>query len=91
MASLAGEMALRKATAARLAERVLNELVVTRQWQNTSPSGTITDGNQEYRWQMRLETWNPGTLRLLTVQVIFPVQGQDHDVQLSTLVDTSVL
>lgn len=90
VANLAGQVAVRKATAARLADRVMNELVVTRQWQNASPSGTINEENLEYRWQMRLETWSPGVLRLLTVQVTFPVQGQDHEVRLSTLVDSSL-
>jgi len=28
-------------------------------------------------------------MRLITVQVIFPVQGRDYDVRLSTLVDNS--
>jgi hypothetical protein len=89
VANLAGQVGERKATAARIAERVLNELVVTRQWQVASPHGTVREGVQEYRWTMRLDNWNQGLLRLLTVQVTFPVQGQDYEVRLSTLVDTA--
>jgi type II secretory pathway pseudopilin PulG len=90
VANLAGQVGERKAVAARIAERVLNELVVTRQWQTSTQGGTIQEGPQQYRWSMRLETWNQSVLRLLTVQVTFPVQGQDYDVHLSTVVDTSV-
>jgi type II secretory pathway component PulJ len=90
VANLAGQVGERKAVAARIAERVLNELVVTRQWQTASLGGTIQEGPQQYRWIVRQDTWNQGILRLLTVQVTFPVQGQDYDVRLSTLVDTSV-
>jgi hypothetical protein len=90
VANLAGQVGLRKAIAARTAERVLNELVVTRQWQNTSQGGTVREGDLEYRWQMRLEPWNRGVLHLLTVQVTFLVQGQDYEARLSTLVDTSI-
>ena len=90
LASLAGELSARKATAARIAERVLNELVVTRQWQQTTQSGTTQEGSREFRWSMRLEPWNVAPLSLVTVQVNFPVQGKDYEVHLSTVVDTTV-
>ena len=90
VASLAGQVGERKAVAARIADRVLNELAVTGQWQTSSQGGTIQEGPQQYDWSMRLETWNQGTLRLLTVLVTFPVQGKEYDVRLSTLVDTTV-
>lgn len=87
IANLAGQVGERKAVAARIAERVLNELVVTRRWQTASQNGTIFEGVQQYRWTMRLDSWNQGVLRLMTVLVTFPVQGQDYEVRLSTLVD----
>jgi prepilin-type N-terminal cleavage/methylation domain-containing protein len=89
IANLAGQVGERKATAARIAERVLNELVVTREWQTSSPRGLIREGVQDYEWTMLLENWNGGYLRQLTVEVIFTVQGQEHEMRLSTLVDTS--
>jgi hypothetical protein len=66
---------------------VLNELGVTGQWQTSTQGGTLREGVQDYRWSVRVEMWNQGVLRLLTVEVIFPVQGRDYDVRLSTLVD----
>ena len=89
VASLAGTLGERRAEAARLAERVLNELVVTGQWQTPSQRGVIHEGPIPYTWQMRLDNWNHNALRLLTVEVMFQAQGQDYDVRLSTLVDTT--
>ena len=90
IASLAGEVGKRKVVAARIADRVLNELVTTGQWQRSTQNGTAQEGLQEFRWTVRLEPWNQGALRLMTVQVFFPVQGQDYDVRLSTIVDTTL-
>jgi len=91
IASQAGQLSQRRAVAGRVAEQVINELVVTRQWLRGAPSGVIQDGPLPYRWQMRTGPWNQqNVLRLLTVQVTFPVQGQDYDVSLSTVVDSSM-
>jgi CxxC motif-containing protein (DUF1111 family) len=90
VANVAAQVADRKATAARIAERVMNELIVTGQLQQASQTGVAEEGRQRYEWNMRTEPWNEGALRLLTVQVIFIVQGRDYDVRISTVVDTSV-
>jgi hypothetical protein len=90
VASMAGQLGQRKAVAARIADRVLNELVVTRQYASTTQRGTVQEGPLEYGWSMRLEPWNQSVLRLLTVQVNFPLQNQEHNVRLSTVVDTSL-
>ena len=90
IASRAGVISERKALAARLAESKLNELVVTRQWESSAQKGTIYEGLKSYAWELLSEPWSEdGTMRLLTVQVTVPVQGQDYDVQISTLVDAS--
>ena len=68
----------------------LNELVATGQWQKSTQNGTAREGLQEFRWSVRLEPWNQTALRLMTVQVFFPVQGRDYDVRLSTIVDTTL-
>lgn len=90
VASLTGQVAVRKAAAARIAERVLNELVVTGQWLGSTQDGVVEEGPYQYRWAMRVDPWNHGVLRLLTVQVVFEVQGQPYQVQLSRLLDTTV-
>jgi type II secretory pathway pseudopilin PulG len=89
IASRAGQVGLRKSVAARVAERVLNEAGVTGQLTGSSQRGVIQEGVQQYQWSIRSEAWPEGSMRLVTVQVIFPVQGRDYDVQLSTLMDNS--
>ena len=90
VANTAGLVAGRKAQAARVADRVLNEMIVTKQWQQSSGSGNAFEGSQQFRWQVKNETWEKDTLRLLTVMVTYTVQGQDYDVRLSTVVDSAV-
>ena len=89
IANLAGQVGQRKATAARIAERAMNELYVTGQLRSTTSRGVIQEGTQQYEWNMRAETWPVDAMRVVTVQVTFPVQGRDYDVRLSTLVDSS--
>ena len=90
IASRAGLVSERKALAARLAESKLNELVVTGEWQSSSTKGTIYEGLQSYPWVLESEPWSvDGAMRLLTVRVTVPVQAQDYDVQVSTLVDAT--
>ena len=89
IANLAGQVGERKATAARIAERVLNELIVTGQLRGAIQNGVVQEGAQQYQWSMRSEPWPADAMLLVTVQVIFPVQGRDYDVRLSTLLDNS--
>ena len=89
IASLAGEVGSRKAVACRIAERVLNEAVVTGQLQKSFQSGTIREGVLDYRWTLNIEPSGLDTLRVATAQVTFPAQGKDYDVSVSTLVNTT--
>jgi len=89
IAGLAGQVAERKAAAARIAERLLNEQIVTTQGSQSTQNGTLQEGPYQYRWQMRNEPWDQDALRLVSMDVTFAVQGQDYDVRLTTLLDTS--
>jgi len=85
VASRAGVLAERKREAARVAEKILNESIVTTNWNRSALSGTIQEADREYRWQLRNESWSESNMRLLSVQVDFPVQGEDYSVKMSTL------
>ena len=91
IASRAGEVAARKGEAAVVAERILTENIVTTNWSSSSQSGTMHQGNKEYRWTMRNDAWtedpNQNEMRLLSVEVTYPAHGRDYSVKLSTLVD----
>lgn len=89
VANLAGQVGQRKAVAARVAERVLNEWIVTGQSQTARQSGTVQEGVVDYTWSIRTQPWNQDTMRLVTVSVIYQAQGKEYDVNLSTLLDNS--
>ena len=89
IAGRAGQVAERKGEAALVAERLLNEMTITNLVTSSSQRGVIQNGSREYRWQMRDQPWDKDSMRLVSVQVTFAVQGQDYDVRLSTLVDSS--
>jgi len=88
IASRAGAVAERKREAARVAERLLNETLVTANWNQSAQSGVVKELDREYRWKLRSERWTESTMQLLSVEVTFPVQGKDYAVQLSTLVQS---
>jgi general secretion pathway protein I len=85
IASRAGEVAERKREAARVAEGLLNGSIVTTNWTQSAQSGTVMEADREYHWTLRNEPWTDSSMRLLSVQVTYPVQGKDYNVQLSTL------
>lgn len=91
VATLAGVVAERKVAAARFADRWLNDLLVTGQWKQGSNSGNVQDGNQNYRWQLRTDSWEKDALKRLTLSVTYAAQGRDYEVRLSTLVDANAL
>jgi type II secretory pathway pseudopilin PulG len=83
-ASLAGEVAARKGQAARVADRILNESLVTTNW-NQTQSGTITEGAEEFHWKLTNKNWPQDLMQLVTTEVAFTAQGHDYSVKMSTL------
>jgi type II secretory pathway pseudopilin PulG len=88
IASRAGTVAERKREAARVAERVLNESIVATNYVQAVSSGTVLEAEREYRWTLRTEAWTESAMQILSVEVTFPVQGQDYTVPMSTLVNS---
>src|SRR5689334_12048936 len=93
IAGRAGEVAARKSEAALVAERILNESVLTTNWNSSVQNGTVRQGYRDFRYTLRSDPWdldpNQTAMRLLSVEVTFDAQGQDHSVRMSTLVDSS--
>jgi type II secretory pathway pseudopilin PulG len=85
IAGLSGEVAARKAEAARVADRVLNEAIVTGTWNQSMQGGTITENGREFRWTLRSEARTEDAMQLVTAEVTFSAQGRDYSVHLSTL------
>jgi prepilin-type N-terminal cleavage/methylation domain-containing protein len=87
VATSAGEIAARKADAARIAARVLDESIVTGAWTQSNPTGTIRENNHEYRWTLRNARWTEDAMQELTAEVTFTAQGREYSVRVSTLVN----
>ena len=98
VSSLAGEVAARKGVAARIADRVINENLVTTNWTGGGQSGTISEGVLDFKWTLTTQTWpqgpsqtltpqsgQPVPMQMLSVKVDFPAQGRDYSVTLNTL------
>lgn len=97
IATQAGEVSQRKAYAARLADRLLNEAILNGQW-NQSAKGVENMGSSQFRWSVRNENWHPpqitqdaitvNAMRQVSVDVTYTAQGKSCQVQLSTLVNS---
>ena len=86
IASLAGEVGARKGSAARIADRVLNESLVTTNWNTGKQSGTVTEGGREFNWTLSSQAWpQDSALQMVTAEVKFTAQGKDYSVKLETL------
>ena len=86
IANRAGVVAERKDTAIQLADRLLNEIVVTTNWSNVGQRGVLRQNGREFQWRMLNEPWTETALRLISVEVTYVVQSREYRVLLSTLV-----
>ncbi len=93
IASLAGTVAQRKGEAARVAQRLLTENLVTTNWNQGVQTGTLTEGQRQFRWTVQNDPWNvdpnQNVIRLLTAEVFFTAQNREYSVRMSTLMDSS--
>jgi hypothetical protein len=84
-ASLAGEVAARKGAAVRVADRILNESLVTTNWMS-SQNGTTSEGTLDFQWTLTSQSWpQDSAMQLVTAEVKYLAQGKDYSVKLSTL------
>ena len=89
VASMAGEVGQRRMIAARIGNKVLNELKVTGQLQNTGQTGVVQEHGLSYKWAVKSQSWTEDSLSQMTVASVtisFPAQGKNYEVHLSTLV-----
>jgi prepilin-type N-terminal cleavage/methylation domain-containing protein len=93
IATRAGEVAARKGEAALIAQRILNQNVVTTNWNQSSQSGTVMQGQHQFRWNLHSENWtqdpSQNVIMQLSAEVFFFAQNREYSVRMSTLVDSS--
>ena len=87
IASAAGELAVQKAEATRVAERELNEIAVTTAGGLTAQSGTVREDGHDYHWALHSELWPRDSMQLLTMEVTFTSRDRVYSTRLSTLVN----
>ena len=86
LASLAGEVAARKGAAVRVADRILNESLVTTNWTGGTQSGKTSEGALDFDWTLTVQAWpEDSALQVVTSEVKFTAQGKDYSVKLNTL------
>ena len=86
LASLAGEVAARKGAAVRVADRILNESLVTTNWTGGTQSGKTSEGALDFDWTLTVQAWpEDSALQVVTAEVKFTAQGKDYSVKLNTL------
>ena len=93
IASLAGAVAERKGEAARVAQRLLEESLVTTNWNQAVQRGDITEGQRQFRWTLRSDPWNQdpsqNVMQQVSVEVFFTAQNREYSVRMSTLVNST--
>ena len=93
VASRIGTVSERKGEAARVAQRMLAETLITTNWNQAVQGGTVTEGQREFDWTIHSDPWNQdpnqNVMRQLSVEVKFTAQNQQYSVRMSTLVDSS--
>ncbi|MDB6055180.1 MAG: hypothetical protein JWN25_2703 [Verrucomicrobiales bacterium] len=90
ISSRAGQVAERKVRAAVIADRLLTEQTVVNGMQQSGQQGTVVEAGRTYTWNMESSAWGvENSLRLVTLKVTYAVQGQNYDLKLHTLYDTS--
>ena len=87
VANRAGVVAERKAVAARLADGLLTETVLTDGWQDSDDEGDFGEEWPDYRWILESDAWDEDTMQLVSVEVFHFAQGQEFSVRLSTVVE----
>ena len=85
MATKAGEVAVRKNEAARVADTILNKSIVMTNWNSGTQSGTVSEGAEDFRWTLTSQKWPQDSMQLLAAEVTYSAQGKDYSVTLSTL------
>jgi len=85
ISSRAGVVAERKSMAVQLADRLLNEQVITGTWTQTGQRGTLRMNGIDFQWRIVNELWRETGLRLISVEVTYLAQSREYRVNVSTL------
>jgi len=68
IANRAGVVAARKSTAIQLADKLLNETLLTSNLRSSGQGGNFPDAYKDYRWRQSQRTWPEDAMREITVE-----------------------
>ncbi len=88
LANRAAVQAERTSIASQLGEFELGQLMTASAWQSASNRGDFGADYPGYRWELEQSSWSGDTanpMTQLTMHVFFSVQGQEREIQLTTL------
>ena len=80
----------RSTIAMQLGENRLSELMLADAWTTAESRGDFGQDWPGYRWELKRQDWQSGAMTELTLDVFFAVQGQEHEVRLTTLANESL-
>lgn len=86
----AAVVAERSTIAMQLGENRLSELMLADAWTTAESRGDFGQDWPGYRWELKRQDWQSGAMTELTLDVFFAVQGQEHEVRLTTLANESL-
>jgi type II secretory pathway pseudopilin PulG len=86
----AAVVAERSTIAMQLGENRLSELMLQDAWTTAESRGDFGQEWPGYRWELKRQDWQSGAMTELTLDVFFAVQGQEHEVRLTTLANESL-
>ena len=92
MANRAAVAAERTSNAVRLAQNQMSQLMLANSWQSAGVSGDFGADWTGYRWELSQGSWtgdSTNAMTSLTLKVLFQVQGQEREVHLTTLVNST--
>ena len=79
-------LAAQRTEATALAQLKLNELIVTRDYENGEQSGDFGEDWPNYQWQANTSQWSGQSLIQVDVTVTWTHSGQERILKVSTLV-----
>lgn len=85
ISSQVGSGAARKRHALELAERTLNEALVTQSWRLGNDAGDYGEDWPNYRWELTSTNWDEDAMLVVSVTVFYRVQGREISLRLETL------
>jgi len=90
VANRAGVASERCEIASELGQKKLAELMIDDEWSSATARGDFGVDWPGYRYELAKADWGNNAMTELTLDVFFPVQGQEHHVRLATLVNETI-